>query len=129
MRATRAQDINSNKKDLSPEQREELLRALKARFEKNINRIKVLNGIKYKQSWKLMLKNCGHSTKWKELAVNRTLLVMIKRRANTFFMIVQWKVLKAAEVFATTVKRWSQGKNINQKITLLIWQLPWALNF
>ncbi|PYS56808.1 MAG: DUF4256 domain-containing protein [Acidobacteria bacterium] len=29
---------NSNKKRLSPEQREELLRALKARFEKNMNR-------------------------------------------------------------------------------------------
>jgi len=57
------------------------------------------------------------------------LLVMIKRRANTFFMIVQRKVLKAAEVFATTVKRWSQGKSINQKITPLIWQLPWALSF
>ena len=66
-----------------------------------------------------MLKNCGHSMKWKELAVNRTLLVMTKRRANTFFMIVQRKVLKVAEVFATTAKRWSQGKNINQKITLI----------
>jgi len=30
-------NINSNKKELSPEQREELLRALKARFEKNMN--------------------------------------------------------------------------------------------
>src|SRR6266581_3243920 len=30
--------ISSNKKELSPEQREELLRALKARFEKNMNR-------------------------------------------------------------------------------------------
>lgn len=30
--------MNSNKKELSPEQREELLRALKARFEKNMNR-------------------------------------------------------------------------------------------
>src|SRR2546425_11970379 len=29
--------IISNKKELSPEQREELLRALKARFEKNMN--------------------------------------------------------------------------------------------
>jgi plasmid stability protein len=56
--------------------------------------------------------------KRKELAVNRRLLVMIKRRANTFFMIVQRKVLKAAKVLATTVKRWSQGKNINQKIRL-----------
>src|SRR5438046_7836798 len=76
-----------------------------------------------------MLKNCGHSMKWKELAVNRTWLVMIKRQANTFFMIVQRKLLRAAEMFATTVKRSSQGKNINQKITLLIWQLPWALSF
>lgn len=31
-------DINSNKKELTPEQREELLGALKARFEKNMNR-------------------------------------------------------------------------------------------
>jgi len=31
-------NMNSNKKELSPEQHEELLRALKARFEKNMNR-------------------------------------------------------------------------------------------
>src|ERR1700682_5433700 len=41
MRATRARNINSNK-NLSPEQREELLRALKARFEKNMKRHKGL---------------------------------------------------------------------------------------
>ena len=35
-------NINSNKKESSPEQREELLRALKARFEKNMNRHKGL---------------------------------------------------------------------------------------
>jgi len=42
MSATRARNINSNKKDLSLEQREELIRALKARFEKNMNRHKGL---------------------------------------------------------------------------------------
>ena len=36
---------------------------------------------------------------------------------------------KGRRSFATTVKHWSQGKNINQKITLLIWRLPWALSF
>jgi len=36
----------SNKKELSPKQREELLRALKARFEKNINRHKGLEWTK-----------------------------------------------------------------------------------
>src|SRR5262245_23039859 len=35
-------NITSNKKKLAPEQREELLRALKARFEKNMNRHKGL---------------------------------------------------------------------------------------
>src|SRR5437867_11478787 len=46
MRATRARDIKSNKKELSPEQREELVRALKARFEKNMNRHKGLEWAK-----------------------------------------------------------------------------------
>src|SRR5207302_7763028 len=46
MRATRAGNINSDKKDLSPEQREELLRALKACFEKNMNRHKGLEWAK-----------------------------------------------------------------------------------
>src|SRR6266480_1244013 len=36
------------KKELSPEQREELLKALKARFEKNMNRHKVLEWAKVK---------------------------------------------------------------------------------
>ncbi len=39
-------NINSNKKELSPKQREELLRALKARFEKNMNRHKGLEWAK-----------------------------------------------------------------------------------
>jgi len=38
MRAIKASSFNNNTKDLSPEQREELLGALKARFEKNRNR-------------------------------------------------------------------------------------------
>src|SRR5579864_4028681 len=46
MRPTRARNINSNKKDLSPEQREELLSAWKARFEKNMNRHKGLEWAK-----------------------------------------------------------------------------------
>ncbi len=42
MGPARAGNIDSHKKDLSPEKREELLRALKARFEKNMNRHKGL---------------------------------------------------------------------------------------
>src|SRR5437773_10926941 len=39
-------NIKSNKKELSPEQREELLSALKARFEKNMSRHKGLEWAK-----------------------------------------------------------------------------------
>ena len=39
-------NINAKKKELSPEQREELLRVLKARFEKNMNRHKGLEWAK-----------------------------------------------------------------------------------
>jgi hypothetical protein len=46
MRATSTQNINSNKKDMLPEQREELIRALKVRFEKNMNRHKGLEWAK-----------------------------------------------------------------------------------
>ena len=52
-----------------------------------------------------------------------------KKTGEHFFMIVHRKVLKAAEAFVTTAKRGRKGKNINQKITLLIWQRPWALSF
>jgi hypothetical protein len=46
MRATKARTTDSHKEDLSPEQCEELLRALKARFEKNMNRHKALEWAK-----------------------------------------------------------------------------------
>jgi Protein of unknown function (DUF4256) len=46
MRSTRARNVTSNNKDVSPEQREKLLRALKARFEKNMNRHKGLEWTK-----------------------------------------------------------------------------------
>jgi len=59
--------------------------------------------------------------KWKEPAGNPMLWVMIKKWVNTSFLIVQRKVPIAVEMFVTTVKRWIQGKNTNQKITLLIW--------
>src|SRR5829696_1968839 len=48
----RKPSINAFKKELSPEQREELLRALKARFEKNMNRHKGLEWAKVQANLK-----------------------------------------------------------------------------
>src|ERR1700745_1348468 len=46
MRATKARNTHGNKNDLSPEQSDELLTALTARFEKNVNRHKGLEWAK-----------------------------------------------------------------------------------
>lgn len=103
-------------KDLKAKQREELFSALQARFEKNMNRHKGLEWAKVsRRAREANPENCGRSMKWKEPAASRMSLVLIKRRANSFFMIVLWKAPMAAEVFVTTVKRWSHEKNINQK--------------
>ena len=129
MRATRAQNVHSNKKNLSPEQCEQLLRALKARFEKNMNRHK---GLEWAQVQAKLEANTEKLWSLNEMEITGGEPDVVghdKKTAEYILMIVRRKVLKAAEVFATTAKRWSQGKNINRKMTLLIWQLPCALSF
>ena len=69
MRATTARNINNNKKGLSPEQCEQLLRAWKARFEKNMNRHK---GLEWEQvqrrEYQLGVVKDGKG-KWPDLAL------------------------------------------------------------
>src|SRR6267142_402633 len=59
MRATRAPNIHGNKKDLSPEQREELFRALQPRFEKNMNRHRGLEWDKVQAKLKASAEKLG----------------------------------------------------------------------
>ncbi len=118
----------SNKKELSPKQREELLTALKARFEKNLNRHKGLEWAKVQARLE-----ANPEKLWSLDEMERTGgepdVVGDKSRANTFSLIVPSKVPKAASVFATTVKRWIPGRNINPKTASWIWPRPWASSF
>jgi hypothetical protein len=114
------------KNEISTKQGEELLNTLRVRFEKNMSRHRGLE-------WaKVQAKLEGSTEKlWSLNEMERTggepdVLAMIKRRATTFFMIVQRKARRAAEVFVMTAKRWIQGKNINRRIAPLIWLFPWA---
>jgi len=52
-----------------------------------------------------------------------------QKTGESFFAIVQLKVLKAIEMFVTTMKGRRQGTGLDQKITLLTWPLPWELSF
>ncbi len=117
------------KKELSPKQREELLKALKDRFEKNLNRHKGLEWAKVQARLEDNAEKLWSLNEMEQPAVNRMWWVMIKGRANTFFMIVQRKAPKAALVFVTTVKRWIRGRNLNRKTAPWIWPRPWALSF
>jgi len=127
----RKPSITAFKKELSQEQREELLRTLRARFEKNMSRHKGLEWAKVRAKLEANTKKLWSLNEMERTGGEPMLLVMIKRRVNTFFMIVHRKVLKAAEMFVTTVKGRRRGKSRGciQKVTLLIWQLPWALSF
>ena len=116
-------------KAMKAKQREELLRALEARFEKNMNRHK---GLEWAKVQAKLEANAGKL--WSLNEMERTggepdVVGPDKERGEYIFYDCSPESPKAAEVFATTVKRWSRGKNINQKITRLIWPLPLALSF
>jgi hypothetical protein len=76
--------MNNNKNQLSSEQQKELLKTLKARFEKNTNRHKGLEWINVQTRLEANPESFGHSTKWNYPEVNRMLSIMIKRRVSLF---------------------------------------------
>ena len=64
----------TNKKELSLEQQEELLGILQARFEKNMQRHQGLEWGKVQaKAGGSVLKNCGRSMKWKEPVASQML--------------------------------------------------------
>lgn len=69
---TRGETIVTQKnKELSSEQREELLQILKDRFEANMNRHTEMEWSKVQKGWKLIQKNCGLLMRWKEQVESR----------------------------------------------------------
>jgi uncharacterized protein DUF4256 len=67
-----------------------------------------------------MVKNCGYSMKWKRTGGEPDVGGHDKKTGEYIFYD------RSAESPKGRVKRWSQ--DINQKISLLIWQVPWALS-
>ena len=117
------------KKALSPEQREELFRALKARFEKNMNRHKGLEWARVKARLEASAEKLWSLNEMEKTGGEPDVVGHDKKTGETIFLIVQRKVPKAAPVFVMTVKDWIRGRNISQKIPPWIWQRPWASSF
>ena len=129
MRATTVRDRNSSKNDQSPEKREELLGALKARFERNMNRHKGLEWAQVQAKLEANVERLWLLNEMERTGGEPDVIGRDNKTGEYVFAIVRRKVQRAAEVFVTTAKRWSKGKKISPKITLLTWQLPWALRF
>jgi Protein of unknown function (DUF4256) len=117
------------KKELSTKQRAELLNALKARFEKNMNRHKGLEWAKVQAKLEANTEKLWSLNEMERTGGEPDIVGHDRKTGEYIFYDCSAESLKAAEVFVMTAKRWSQGKNINRKITLSIWLLPWALNF
>jgi hypothetical protein len=105
---------------LSKKQREEILRALQARFEKNMNRHKGLKWAQVQAKLEANAEKLWSLNEMERTGGEQDVVGHDKKTGEHIFMIAQRKVRKAAEVFATTVKRWCRGKSINQKLTLSI---------
>ena len=119
-------NLSSKKKELPAEQSEELLRVLRARFEKNMNRHK---GLEWGKVQTRLEANPGKL--WSLNEMERTggepdVVGHDKKTGDTFSAIVRRKRPRAAEMFVTTVKRWRRGKNLSRKITRWIWPPPWV---
>ena len=93
-----------SKKSLSPDQGEELLRALKFRFEKNMNRHKGLEWAKVQAKLEANTGKLWSLNEMETTGGEPDVVGHDKKTGNTFFMIVQKKVPKAAEVSVTIVK-------------------------
>ena len=117
------------KKEFSTKHRDELLNTSKARFEKNINRHKGLEWAKVQAKLEANTEKLWSLNEMEITGGEPDVVGHDKKTGEYIFYDCSAESLKAAEVFATTVKRWSRGKNINQKMTRLIWRLPWALSF
>ncbi len=120
----------ANKKDLSKKQHEQLIKILKERFEKNINRHKdiewtevlvKLNSAAAEKLWSLFqMENSGGEP---------DVVDFDGKTGEYFFSTVQRKVPKAAEACVTIVKHWNQERNTSRKTAHWMWLLKWALKF
>jgi hypothetical protein len=118
------------RKKLSPEQREELLEALKARFEKNMNRHKGLEWVKVKAKLEAKTEKLWSLSEMERTGGEPDVVGHDKKTGEYIFFDCSAESPDGRRsVCVTTAKARKPGKNIDRQITLSIWQRPWALSF
>src|SRR6202040_3144895 len=129
MRATRARNMNSNKKDLSPEQREELLRALKARFEKNRNRHKDLEWAKVQAKLEVNAEKLWSLNEMERTGGEPDVVGHDKETGEYIFYDCSAESPKCRRSVCYDREALESRKEHKPGDKLLIWRLPLALSF
>jgi hypothetical protein len=122
-------NMKSNKKELSPKQLEELLTALKDRFEKNMNRHKGLEWVKVQAKLEANAEKLWSLNEMEKTGGEPDVVGHDKKTGEYVFYDCSAESPKGRTSFATTGKRWIRGKNLNRKTASWIWRRPWALSF
>ncbi len=124
-------NINGNKKELPAKEPEELLRSLKARFEKNMNRHKGLQWDRIQAKLKVNAEKLWSINEMEETGSEPDVVGYNKKTDEYIFYDCTAEALKDAERLVTTMKgrQWRKSEGRIREVTLLIWQLPWALSF
>ena len=117
------------KKEFSSEQREELLRALKARFEKNMNRHKGLEWAKVQAKLEANTEKLWSLNEMERTGGEPDVVGNDKKTGEYIFCDCSAESPKGRRNVCYDREGQEARKRLNQKITLLIWQLPWALIF
>ena len=97
--------MTANKNELSVEQREELIKVLQARFEKNMNRHEGLEWAKVEAKIEANAEKLWSLNEMEVTGGEPDVVDMTKRRTSILSMIVQRRVLKVVEAFVMILKR------------------------
>lgn len=121
--------MTTRNKDLSLEQCEELLRTLKARFEKNMKRHKGLEWAKVQEKLEASTEKLWSLNEMEETGGEPDVVGHDNKTGEYIFSDCSAESPKGRRSVCYDREALESRKNTNQKITLLIWQLPWVLNF
>lgn len=121
--------MTENTNALSVEQREELLKVLQARFEKNMNRHEGLEWAKVEAKLATNNEKLWSIHEMEVTGGEPDVVGYDEEKDEYTFYDCSKESPKGRRSFCYDLEALEARKNINQKITLLTWQLLWALNY
>ena len=122
-------NITGNKKQLSPKQREELLAALKARFEKNLNRHKGLDWAKIQAKLEASAEKLWSLNEMERTGGEPDVVGHDNKTGEYIFFDCSAESPKGRTSLCYDREALDSRKEFKPKTTSWIWQRPWALSF